>query len=141
MRIENRTVVESVSKVVPIYIASDGKKYHSEEACLQHENALNAVQKITIPNPDCVYPYADYINPDSNYYTWVNIKNEADLKAVCDAYNVEFDDCDFGIYCIESSNYSSEGYVYNIDSSVDYAIKLLELAGFDTSTLKRKENT
>ena len=138
MKIENRTVIESVSKVVPVYIASDGKKYHSEEDCLQHESNLDTVQKIEIPNPDYVYPYDDYIDPDNNCYIWVDIENEADLEAVCDAYNVDLDGYDFGIYCIEISDYSSEGRAFDIDSSIDCAMKLLEFAGYDTSTLKKK---
>ena len=112
--------------------------FKTEEECLEHEAYIEAANKLIIPNPNHVVPYDVYTSEDISYI-WVNLKTEGDIDIIKNAYYVDVSGITTGIYCIEI-HYDREAYISSMRYSLENAFDLLELAGYDTSTLKRKDD-
>ena len=139
MKVRTYKTFRQVEDTVIEYVASDDVIFKTEEDCLRYEAALEKVNKLIIRNPDGVLPYDTYTSSDKRYM-WVNIENNDDIETVKYAYELDVEKITPGIYCIEEG-YDGEFYISSIDCSIDNAIALLRLAGYDTSTLKRKDET
>lgn len=130
----------SVQETITKYIANDEKVFKTEQECLEHEALLEEVNKLRIDNPKNVVPYDVWISEEAEYI-WVNLKNETDIEIIEKTYNVDVSGISPGIYCIEIDYYDSESYISSMKYSLDNAFALLELAGYDITTLKRKDET
>lgn len=138
MKTRTYKTFRQIEDIVTEYVASDDMIFKTEEECLRHEAALEKVNKLIIRNPDGVLPYDTYTSSDKRYI-WVNIENNDDIETVKYAYELDDEKITPGIYCIEEG-YDGEFYISSIEYSIDNAIALLRLAGYDTSTLKRKDD-
>lgn len=138
MKVRTQRIVRNVEDTLTEYVAIDDMIFKTEAECLEHEAYIEAANKLIIPNPNHVIPYDVYTSDDVSY-VWVNLKTEDDIDIIENAYNVDVSEITIGIYCIVIY-YDREAYIYSMRYSLENAFALLELAGYDTSTLKRKDN-
>ena len=139
MKTRTQKIVRQIEDTITEYIASDEQVFKTEQECLDHEALLEAAKRLRIDNPKHVIPYDVYTSEEIEYI-WVNLKNETDIKIIEKAYNVDVSGISSGIYCIETHFYDNEPYISSMKYSLNNAFALLELAGYDTSTLKRKDD-
>ena len=138
MKVRTQRIVRNVEDTLTEYVAVDDMIFKTEEECLEHEAYIEAAKKLIIPNPNHVVPYDVYTSEDVSY-VWVNLKTEDDIDIIENAYNVDVSGITTGIYCIEI-HYDREAYISSMRYSLENAFALLELAGYDTTTLKRKND-
>ena len=138
MKVRTQRIVRNVEDTLTEYVAIDDMIFKTEEECLEHEAYIEAAKKLIIPNPNYVVPYDVYTSEDISY-VWVNLKTEDDIDIIENAYNVDVSGITTGIYCIEI-HYDREAYISSMRYSLENAFALLELAGYDTTTLKRKDD-
>ena len=139
MKVRTQRIMRSVEDTLTEYVAIDDMIFKTEAECLEHEAYLEAAKKLIIPNPNHVVPYDVYISEDVSYI-WVDLKTEDDIDTIANAYNVDVSGITTGVYCVEI-HYDREAYISSMRYSLNNAFDLLELAGYDTSTLKRKDET
>ena len=138
MKVRTQRIVRNVEDTLTEYIAIDDMIFKTEAECLEHEAYIEAANKLIIPNPNHVVPYDVYTSEDVSYI-WVDLKTEDDIDIIENAYNVDVSGISTGIYCIEI-HYDREAYIYSMRYSLENAFALLELAGYDTTMLKRKRD-
>ena len=138
MKTSFRIITEEIRQ--PIYIANDGITFDSEAECLAHEQAVEKIAELQIPNPKSIFPYSEWIDTDLFDYIWLDLKTEDDIRNATNAYEISNHSLKIGLNCIEVGH-TNDNYVYDVNDSINNAIALLDFVGYDTSALKRKENT
>ena len=138
MKVRTQRIMRNVEDTLTEYVAIDDMIFKTEAECLEHEAYIEAANKLIIPNPNHVVPYDVYTSDDISY-VWVNLKTKDDIDIIENAYNVDVSEITTGIYCI-AIYYDREAYIYSMRYSLENAFALLELAGYDTTMLKRKSN-
>ena len=120
-----------------VYIADNGSRFNSESECREYEEIQKTINRLYVQNPNRIFPYDDYIDTDAAAYFWIDIKTKEDIEAVRKCCDKHPHDIGLGLYCMEIPNILCSRMI-SINDSVTNAINLLEFAGYDTSTLKKK---
>lgn len=131
--------IYTMSGTITKYVANDGRHFDTKIECEEYELLLEKVSKLVIDNPKNVLPYDVYVNDCDSQYFWVNLKNEDDIQLVRIVYGIDVCYLKPGIYCVEVSM-GGDGYITSMEDNLRNAFDLLELAGYDTTTLKRKRD-
>ena len=134
MDIKTHTITRYIKETVTEYVAENGERFQTEQECIEYEELLKKAYELEIDNPQYVLPYDTYVT-ECNQYLWVNLKSDEDFEIIKKVYNTDVDGLDYGIYCIEVRD-DGEAYITSIEDSVVNALRLLEFAGYDISTLK-----
>ena len=138
MKVRTQRIVRNVEDTLTEYVAIDDMIFKTEAECLEHEAYIEAAKKLIIPSPNRGRPQ-DVYTREERIQAWGNLKTEDDIDIIENAYNVDVSGITTGIYCIEI-HYDREAYISSMRYSLENAFALLELAGYDTTTLKRKDD-
>lgn len=145
-RIEKKELIE---KVVPKYIADDGKEFTNEHDCLRYERtfALEKLEDIETNEDADGYPNFDGSECyESHSYTWYRPKNEHEIELLKAAYSygshsaTEFHDGMIGKWvCVETDCSDDFLWVSMLDDGVEYAKTLLSRLGYDMVVTAKEE--
>lgn len=135
METRKMKVKRYVDDEITEYIAYDGKIFKTEQKCINYEKNLKMVDSFIIDNPNGVLPYDVWVD-DGSQYIWVNLETQEAIKLVSEVYNLDDTYYEPGIYCIEISEMCGNS-MSSMKYYVENALKLLELAGYDISNIRK----
>jgi hypothetical protein len=94
MNVKEEKKVITQEQIITTYIAEDGTEFKTQKECEQYEKNLliNQLEQkaMSIKHINYTPPFAD----DDHDYVWFYVKNQEEVKAIEDYYNL---DADYGL--------------------------------------------